>query len=119
MCQSFIPFPTALMGEHASNPLAVSFFGCVMAINTIAFISMHRYILRHLLKPELAEAQDPHIILKSFVGVVSYLIGAACAWVSVDVAFAVYLLTPLFFIVPPQGRKVNLQRSTPHSSVTE
>jgi len=43
MCQSFIPFPTALMGEHPSNPLAVSFFGCVMAINTIAFIAMHRY----------------------------------------------------------------------------
>jgi TMEM175 potassium channel family protein len=106
MCQSFIPFPTALMGEHASNPLAVSFFGCVMAINTIAFIAMHRYILRHLLKPELAGTQDPHIILKSFVGVASYLIGAACAWFNVDVAFAVFLLTPLFFIVPPQGRNV-------------
>jgi TMEM175 potassium channel family protein len=106
MCQSFIPFPTALMGEHASNPLAVSFFGCVMAINTIAFIAMHRYILRHLLRPELARAQEPHIILKSFVGVISYLIGAGSAWFNVDVAFAVYLLTPLFFIVPPQGRKV-------------
>lgn len=106
MCQSFIPFPTALMGEHSSNPLAVSFFGCVMAINTIAFIAMHRYILRHLLKPEFVSTQDPHIILKSFVGVISYLIGAGCAWFNVEVAFAVYLLTPLFFIVPPQGLKV-------------
>lgn len=102
MCQSFIPFPTALMGEHASNPLAVSFFGCVMAINTVAFIAMHRYILCHLIKPELAGAQEPHIIRKSFVGVASYLAGVAVAWFSVDVAFAVYLLTPLFFIVPPQ-----------------
>lgn len=119
MCQSFIPFPTALMGEHASNPLAVSFFGCVMAANTIAFIAMHRYILRHLLKPELAGMQDPHTILKSFVGVVSYLIGAACAWYNVDVAFAVYFLTPLFFIVPPQGLKVKLQGSQAQSSVKE
>jgi TMEM175 potassium channel family protein len=55
MCQSFIPFPTALMGEHAPNPLAVSFFGCGMAINTVAFIAMHRYILPRLIKPELAE----------------------------------------------------------------
>lgn len=107
MCQSFIPFPTALMGEHASNPLAVSFFGCVMAINTIAFIAMHRYILRHLIRPEFADLQDPHIILKSFEGVVSYLAGAGCAWVSVDVAFAIYLLTPMFFIVPLQGRQAN------------
>jgi TMEM175 potassium channel family protein len=119
MCQSFIPFPTALMGEHASNPLAVSFFGCVMAINTIAFIAMHRYILRHLIKPELAGAQDPRIILKSFVGVVSYLVGAACAWISGDVAFGVYFLTPLFFIVPPQARQVKQRTSTFHSSVTE
>jgi uncharacterized membrane protein len=119
MCQSFIPFPTALMGEHATNPLAVSFFGCVMAINTIAFIAMHRYILRHLLKPELADAQAPHIILKSFVGVVSYLIGAACAWYKVDVAFAVYVLTPLFFIVPPQRRKAKPHVYAPHSRVAE
>jgi TMEM175 potassium channel family protein len=119
MCQSFIPFPTALMGEHSSNPLAVSFFGCVMAINTVAFIAMHRYILRRLLKPELANAQTPHIILKSFVGVVSYLVGAACAWYKVDVAFAVYFLTPLFFIVPPQSQKANPQAFQDHSSVTE
>jgi len=107
MCQSFIPFPTALMGEHPSNPLAVSFFGCVMAINTIAFIAMHRYILRHLIQPESAQTQPSHIILKSLVGVVSYLVGAACAWFSADVPFAIYLLTPLFFIVPPQDRKAN------------
>ncbi|HXZ24745.1 MAG TPA: TMEM175 family protein, partial [Nitrospiria bacterium] len=35
--QSFIPFPTALMGEYATNPLAVSVFGLVMAINTVLF----------------------------------------------------------------------------------
>jgi uncharacterized membrane protein len=106
MFQSFIPFPTALMGEYAENPLAVSFFGCVMAANTVLFILMHRYILRHLTTPELAEAQDPHIIRKSFVGVLSYMLGAASAWFSVHVAFLIYLLTPLFFIVPPQRRAV-------------
>jgi uncharacterized membrane protein len=31
MGQSFIPFPTAMMGEYATNPLAVSAFGVVMA----------------------------------------------------------------------------------------
>src|SRR5436190_206520 len=33
MGQSFIPFPTALMGEYHDNPLAVSFFGGVFAVN--------------------------------------------------------------------------------------
>src|SRR5438552_2440548 len=41
MFQSFIPFPTALMGEFPANPLAVSFFGGVMALNTLIFIALH------------------------------------------------------------------------------
>jgi uncharacterized membrane protein len=106
MSQSFVPFPTALMGEYATNPLAVSVFGVVMAVNTLLFMVLHAYILRHLIKPELAAAQDPQVIRKSFVGVVSYLSGVAAAWVDVRAAFVLYALTPLFFIVPPQGRRV-------------
>jgi uncharacterized membrane protein len=101
MGQSFIPFPTALMGEYASNPLAVSLFGGVFAVNTLLFIALHRYIARNLIKPELAAAQDPHAFVKSLVGPASYLIGAAAAWVAIPAAFVVYLLTPLFYITPP------------------
>jgi uncharacterized membrane protein len=104
MLQSFIPFPTALMGEYPENPLAVSLFGCVFALNTVVFIGLQAYILRRLLRPELAAAQDPHAIRKAFVGPLSYLVGAAAAWLSVHAAFVVYVLTPLFYIVPPHGR---------------
>jgi TMEM175 potassium channel family protein len=41
MGQSFIPFPTALIGEYPNNPLAVSFFGVVFAVNTLLFIALH------------------------------------------------------------------------------
>lgn len=105
MFQSFIPFPTALMGEYAANPLAVSLFGTAMALNTLAFMALHGYILRRLIKPELSGAQDPHILLKSFVGPLSYLTGVAASWFSVKAAFAIYFLTPLFFIVPPEPRR--------------
>jgi TMEM175 potassium channel family protein len=104
MFQSLIPFPTALMGKFPENPLAVSLFGVVMAFNTLLFIALHAYILRNLLKPELVGTQDPHIIRKSFVGVFSYLAGVAAAWFNVDMAFVIYALTPLFFIVPPKDR---------------
>ena len=101
MFQSLVPFPTAFMGAYPENPVAVSLFGVVMAFNTLIFITLHAYILRHLLKPELAGTQDPHIIRKSFVGVAAYLTGVAAAWIHVDLAFVIYGLTPLFFIVPP------------------
>lgn len=100
MCQSFVPFPTAMMGEYPGNPLAVSFFGVVMAVNTLLFMILQAHIVRCLVKPELAATQDPHIVRKSFVGPFFYLLGASLAWRSVHLAFAVYLLTPLFFIVP-------------------
>jgi uncharacterized membrane protein len=102
--QSFIPFPTALAGEYPTNPLAVSFFGIVFAINTLLFLALHAYIVRHLIKPELAPLQDPHGLIKALVGPLSYLVGVALAWVSVHAAFAVYALTPLFYITPPEWR---------------
>jgi uncharacterized membrane protein len=64
---SFIPFPIGLMGEYPINPLAVSLFGAVTVTNTLLFIALHASILRHLIKPELAEAQIPHIIRNSYV----------------------------------------------------
>lgn len=106
--QCFIPFPTALMGEYPGNPLAVSSFGAVMALNTLLFMILHAYILRNLCKPALLDAQYPNIIAKSFIGVASYLLGAAFAWFSAYAAFAMYLLTPFFFIVPATRRDVPL-----------
>ena len=63
------------------------------------------YILRNLLKPELIPAQAPHLTRKSFVGVVSYLLGVAATLRDVRVAFVLYAVTPLFFITPPQARR--------------
>jgi uncharacterized membrane protein len=57
--QSFIPFPTAMVGRYPKNALAVSFFGCVFALNTLLFMALQAYIARRLIKPELATLQDP------------------------------------------------------------
>ena len=102
--QSFVPFPTALMGEYPDNPLAVSFFGAVMAVNTLLFIALHAYILRHMLKPERAATVPRNIIPKSFLGVGFYLLGSAAAWYNVYLAFALYMITPFFFLVPPEAK---------------
>jgi uncharacterized membrane protein len=102
MGQSFIPFPTAMVGEYPTNPLAVSLFGVVFAVNTLLFLALQRYIVRNLIKPELASAQDPRALIKGLVGPASYLIGAAAAWLSVHAALVIYLLTPLFYITPPE-----------------
>jgi uncharacterized membrane protein len=105
MGQAFIPFPTALMGEYPTNALAVSLFGVVMALNTLLFIALQSYIMRNLIKPELISATVPHLTPKSFVGVVSYLLGVTATLLNVYVTFVLYALTPLFFITPPQRNR--------------
>jgi hypothetical protein len=77
----------------------------VMAINTVAFIILHAYIMRNLIKPDLPAMQDPRIILKSFVGPSSYLLGALAAWYHPALAFGFYMITPLFFITPVTALK--------------
>ncbi|MFN8374651.1 MAG: TMEM175 family protein [Anaerolineae bacterium] len=101
MFQSFVPFPTALLGEYPDNPLAVSFFGGVMAFNTLVFIVLHHYVSRRLVKPELAHEQDPHLVRSSLLGPASYLLAALLAWVYIPLAFIMVMITPLFYIVPP------------------
>src|SRR5262249_34963657 len=64
---------------------------------------------RNLIKPELAALQDPHGTLKAMVGPASYLVGAAAAWVSIPAAFAIYALTPLFYITPPKFHGVSAE----------
>jgi uncharacterized membrane protein len=112
--QSFIPFPSAMMGEYPANPLAVSFFGVVMAVNTLAFIALHTHILRKLSIPEAAEAEVPHVLWKSLIGPASYLAGALATWISVPAGFLFYMVTPVFFITPPRRRTTGEQANAAH-----
>jgi hypothetical protein len=48
----------------------------------------------------MAGTEDPHVIRKSFIGPLSYLVGTGVAWFNTDLAFVVYFVTPLFFITP-------------------
>jgi uncharacterized membrane protein len=101
MFQSFVPFPCEMMGEYPTNSLAVSFFGVVMALNTILFLILQMYIVNHCLKPELVGKTDPHIVKKAVVGPTFYLLGATAAWFYTPLAFVLYMITPLFYITPP------------------
>lgn len=90
--QAFIPFPAALLGEYPTNPLAVSFFGVVMMVNTLLFLALQAYIVRYRLKPEREPFQHPHFFRRGLIGPASYLLGAALAWAYTPAAFAVYLI---------------------------
>ena len=104
---SFIPFPTALMGDYPGNELAVSFYGVVMLLMALGFLLLRWHLHRH---PDLLRE---HVDLAVFglgtryavlMGPVAYAIGAGLAWVSEPAAFLCYGAIALYFVLPHSMR---------------
>jgi len=57
-----LPFPSALMGEWSTNPLAMSLFGTVTAFNILLFMAQQADILVNLLRPEFISLPHPAIL---------------------------------------------------------
>lgn len=98
---SFIPFPTALIGDYFTNPLASVFFGLCLAITTLAFSLIRFYGLRHpsLLKPEIDPTEYRRGSWRSvYFGVPPYLLGAVLGWQWPPAALLLYVAVPLYFV---------------------
>jgi uncharacterized membrane protein len=104
---SFIPFPTALMGDYSGNRLAASFYGIVMLLMALAFVLMRWYLHRHdgLLHEGTDRTQFREGTRFSiWMGPVAYGIGASLAWVFPPAAFACYAAIAAYFVLPRDAR---------------
>jgi uncharacterized membrane protein len=104
---SFIPFPTALMGDYPGNRLAVSFYGAVMLLMALAFVLMRWHLQRHdgLVQPHAdRERLRAGTRLSILMGPVAYAVGAALAWVSAAAAFVCYAAIAAYFVLPRDAR---------------
>ncbi len=98
---SFIPFPTALMGDYVNNPISLFTFGIILALMAFSFYLMRLNILKnnYVLKENIDLAQYKVATKKSLVfGPMLYSIGAACSFIHPYLAFAMYFFIPLYFI---------------------
>jgi len=104
---SFIPFPTALMGDYPGNRLAVSFYGGVMLLMALAFVLM-RWHLQHrdgLMQDHVDRpAFRAGTRFSMLMGPVAYAVGAALAWVSTPAAFLCYAAIAAYFVLPREAR---------------
>lgn len=103
MLLSFIPFPTALLGEYHKEPLAVMSFGVVMTLASLVFAWMRWYASLHakIVNEDLSPAYLRQDVRQSFLlGPVLYGVATLTALLHVNVAIALYALIPLYFILP-------------------
>lgn len=104
---SFIPFPTALMGDLPASAVAVSFYGLVMGLMALGFVLLRWYLQRH------RDLIDAGVDLARFrrstrfsiaMGPLAYATGAALAWVNQPAAFGCYAAIALYFVLPHGAR---------------
>lgn len=98
---SFIPFPTAVLGDYPENQTSVILYGVVMSLMAVSFTLMRFYAIR---KKDILE---DNVKLSNFkkgtklsliFGPVMYLSGVVLGFIHPYLAFTVYLAIPLYFI---------------------
>ncbi|MBX7042780.1 MAG: TMEM175 family protein [Ignavibacteria bacterium] len=98
---SFIPFPTALLGEYPLQPVSVFVYGAVLLLASVSFNLM----LRHAVKSGLFdESISKEVLSKSIrrgmIGPLVYLASVLGAFVSVYISLALFVLVPVYYFVP-------------------
>lgn len=98
---SFIPFPTAVLGDYPDNQTSVVLYGVVMSLMAVSFSFMRFYAIRK--KDVLDESVNIQIFKKGtqlslLFGPVMYLLGVALGFIHPYLAFMVYLGIPVYFI---------------------
>lgn len=102
MCVAFIPYPTALIGEFSSSLPVVVFSGLSLALtgfvyNAPWFYVVYRYILSEgLIHPRVTRKAT----IWSLSYPISYLITAGLAIINLNLSIVLYVLIPLFYLLP-------------------
>ena len=104
---SFVPFPTAFMGDYFNQSTTMFFFGVCMGMTALAFVLLRLYILKnsHLLKDGTNKENYSKLIKLSLIGPVMYFLGSGLAFMNVYAAYAVYAIVPVYFIFFATERK--------------
>ncbi|GAB4130519.1 MAG: hypothetical protein Fur0015_04420 [Ignavibacteriales bacterium] len=97
---SFVPFPTAFVGDYFTQPLSTFFFGICLMLVGIAFYFLRAYIVKNpeLLKNESDTEHQKKLAIKTLVGPVLYFIGAISSFISVIIAYIIYVGVPIYYI---------------------
>jgi uncharacterized membrane protein len=105
---SFVPFPTAFMGDYFDQPLAVFFFGLCMTFMGISFYLLRRYLYNHkeLLKDSVDLVQYKKLLNSTIIfGPALYFFGAICAFIYPYLAYAIYIAIPIYFVFFGMNKK--------------
>lgn len=96
---SFIPFPTAMIGEYPTNPVSLALFAVVLMLAGVAFNLMWRQAqARQLYHAGVAPAVVASAAARGLIGPVAYSLAALVAFIFPPAAWAIFIIVPLFYV---------------------
>ena len=98
---SFVPFPTAFIGEHPVSMIPVMLYGTVLFFASVSFNLMLRHAVKsNLFHHSVSEEIIQQSIQRGIIGPVIYFISIISAVVSVYISLAIFLLVPVVYFTP-------------------
>lgn len=97
---SLIPFVTAYLGEGYTEAVAAAMYGLVLAACSSAFVLLRRQVMtQHTVTPQ-QQIEQRRVSRQDLLTIVLYLLSVGLAFVSVYLAFAIFGLIPLLYVLP-------------------
>jgi uncharacterized membrane protein len=98
-----VPYPTELLGHYLNSPqngsVAAAFYAVVMTLMSISFQALVAWALTHpnLLRPEVQVRTLRMVIPRFGLGLVTYAVSIALAFVSAPLVVAIYGITAVYY----------------------
>src|ERR1700682_669021 len=98
-----VPYPTQLLGRYLNSPtngpVAAAFYAVVMTLMSISFQVLVAWALPHphLLRPEVKVRSLGSVIPRFGLGLVTYAVSIALAFVSAWLVVAIYAVTAIYY----------------------
>lgn len=97
---SFVPFPTAFLGDYFGQPVSMAFFGLCLSVMGLSFYLLRLHISRN---PELLHERVDRVLYRtllrrSLLSPILYSAGAALAFINIFISLAIYVGLPIYFI---------------------
>ncbi len=102
MCVAFIPFPTALIGEFKTSLPVVVFYGLSLAVTGLVYNWLWFYVVHQYIASEglIHQQSVRKATIWSLGYPASYFIAAGFAFQSIKLSIVLYVLIPLFYLLP-------------------
>ena len=97
-----VPFTTAVVGDHPTEPVAVFIYGINLALAAASFALMAWYVFFKgvLISPAVPQAERRRELRRAITGAVVYLAAALIGLVAPPIAVLMFLVLPLAWVVP-------------------